>query len=154
MRTLLLAAPKISVYATGASMTPFIFSGELVTIQRVDDPSALQAGDIIFFTTAHGELVLHRLIKLIGKGQALVLQAKGDNRTSPDKPISRDCVIAKVTVIEKRVPFSGIYRIKTDHFPWKMISRLIARCSSWNIIPKMISRLSRMGLLRLIKKAL
>lgn len=80
---------------TGRSMSPFLASGDYVTLSRVP-LDALRLGDIIFFRSGDGAFKLHRLIAL--KKDCII--AKGDALRSPDLPVDRRHYIGKVIRIE------------------------------------------------------
>ena len=116
---------SLRVRVTGRSMQPFLRGGEIVTIKKV--PCAeLRIGDLIFFESSQGVLVLHRIVrKKLSDNGAYIFQTRGDGLMSFDGEIHGGSVLGKVLLIEKP-SLSG----KTMHI--KMNS-LFYRCMNFSI---------------------
>ena len=99
---------------TGRSMAPFINSGEIVILHKVDS-KYLNKGDIIYFTDGTGSAVLHRIIaKEIKTNGKISFTTRGDALLQYDAPISEDQVLAKASYVEKVIPFIGPMQIDID----------------------------------------
>lgn len=116
---------NLRVKVTGRSMLPFLRGGEIVIIKKV--PCAeLRIGDLIFFESSQGVLVLHRIVrkKLIDNG-AHIFQTRGDGLMALDEEINENSVLGKVLLIE-RPSQSG----KTTHIN---MNSLFYRCMNFSI---------------------
>lgn len=82
--------------AGGMSMSPFVRSGDVLTISPVNSP--LKVGEVVAFRHSNGgRFAVHRIIDT-GK-QGLLL--KGDNCSLADGWISPEAIIGRVTRIER-----------------------------------------------------
>ena len=97
---LLGAGLSLRVQVTGASMSPFLTGGELLTIRKVP-LAALQRGDLVFFKTSRGVPVLHRLVRKKRAGNGFVMQTQGDALAGPDEPFLPSDFLGKAARIEK-----------------------------------------------------
>lgn len=83
--------------AAGASMSPFIRSGDIITIMPVS--ARIRPGDVLAFRQPEGDkLAVHRVIGLGRKGFLL----KGDNGGHADGRVNRERIIGRVTRVEHR----------------------------------------------------
>jgi signal peptidase I len=91
----------IQFRAHGNSMAPLIRNGDVVLVEPVK-PEKLRIGDIIFYGTAIGRYIVHRLVR---KGKIYcspVLITRGDNLKHPDAPVSPEHILGKVVRIESQ----------------------------------------------------
>lgn len=117
---------SIRVRVTGRSMTPFLRSGEVVTIneQRHD---SLMIGDLIFFRNASGSLLLHRIVrKKRSVDGTFVFQTLGDGLYSPDEPIPQDAVLGKVSMIERATSGGETEQVSMETLPRRTMNYLLA----------------------------
>lgn len=91
---------NMRIRVTGRSMAPFLKGGEVVTIKKVPC-SDLRRGDLIFFETSGGSLLLHRLVKKSRAGEGYLFQTRGDGLRSFDNPVHGEKVFGKVCRIER-----------------------------------------------------
>ncbi len=92
----------LRVRVTGRSMAPFLTSGDIVTIQKVN-PGTLIKGDIVFFKTKEGITILHRLINMKPMdGENICFFTKGDALIMYDEPFYPYQVMGKVIRVEKK----------------------------------------------------
>ena len=92
---------SLRVKVTGRSMRPFLMGGEIVTIKKVPC-SELRTGDLIFFDSSQGVLVLHRLVrKKLSDSGAHIFQTRGDGLMAFDEEIDGRSVLGKVLRIER-----------------------------------------------------
>jgi signal peptidase I len=110
---------------TGASMTPFLKGGEILTIRKVRF-SSLRIGDLIFFKGRRGYLVLHRIIRRSWLNGCLNFHTKGDGTSALDEPVDEDHVLGKVSRIERIVPHGKTKHIDMESRLRKEINYLIA----------------------------
>lgn len=109
---------------TGRSMSPFLRGEEILTIKKVPG-SSLHNGDLIFFKTRYGSLLLHRIIRKQYKDM-LIFQTKGDATVIPDEPVSERGVLGKVYKIEKILSSGRTKHIDMESPLWKTINYLLA----------------------------
>ena len=83
--------------AAGASMSPFIRSGDVITLTAVHD--RIHFGEVLALRqTENDRLAVHRVIGLGRKGFLL----KGDNGGHADGRVNRERIIGRVTRVEHR----------------------------------------------------
>jgi len=75
-------------------MRPLIRNGDCLTVSPVDH---LKIGDIVFFFSTTGRLVVHRINKI--KNNLII--TKGDAVLGEDYPVKREAVLGKVVMIER-----------------------------------------------------
>jgi signal peptidase I len=66
------------------SMEPTFKTGSIIAVKPVRDTSNLKKHDIITYIVPEEQLVTHRIIDVIKKGEHLMFQTKGDNNEDPD----------------------------------------------------------------------
>lgn len=119
---------SLRIRATGRSMAPFLKGGEILTIKKVPD-SSFYIGDLIFFKTRYGSLLLHRLIRKQHRDM-VILQTKGDAVPGADEPVSEHNILGKVCIIEKNIFGMATKRVHMESRFWKTINYLLAIISS------------------------
>ena len=144
LRKILSFTPQITITATGSSMTPFVRSGERVTLNRVENPFVLKNGNIILFANSKGRMLLHRIVTAQNESKNFTLQTKGDNRFVADTAILPDKVIAKVSRLEKELPILGFHSFDLESKSWKLVGRTLAWSSRFNIYLRCRRFLSRL----------
>ena len=92
--SLLADGMSVELAVTGASMSPFIRSQDTVTLTPID-PQRIRRGDIVAFTRAGGQLVVHRVIDLT----ASRFRTRGDAAPQADEWIARRLLVARVTAV-------------------------------------------------------
>ncbi len=116
----------LRVKVTGTSMTPFIRSGEIVTIRKISPPS-LQKGEVVFFRDRQGFPVIHRLIRKSGREKHVVFQTKGDALFLCDQSVSVEHILGKVCKIEKKKILRRTgHTINMESTFWKAANYLLA----------------------------
>jgi signal peptidase I len=96
--------------AAGFSMTPFIRSGDVITIAPTSAP--IRFGDVVAFENlSSGKLVVHRVVRVSSDSYII----KGDNSPESDEVVPVSRILGRVARVErcgKRVRLgSGIERI-------------------------------------------
>lgn len=119
---------SLRIRATGRSMSPFLKGGEILTIKKVPD-SCFHIGDLIFFKTRYGSLLLHRIIRKKYK-DIVILQTKGDAVLGADEPVSEHDILGKVCIIEKNIFGMSTKRVHMESPLWKTINYMLAIFSS------------------------
>jgi signal peptidase I len=119
---------SLRIRATGRSMVPFLKGGEILTIKKGPD-SSFHIGDLIFFKTRYGSLLLHRIIRKQYRDMVL-LQTKGDAVPGADEPVSEHDILGKVYKIEKILSSGRTKHIDMESPLWKTINYLLAIISS------------------------
>jgi signal peptidase I len=84
----------VELAVTGASMTPCIRSGDVVTLQPETAP---RRGDVIATRDPASRLRVHRVIRI----RERTLQTRGDAAASPDPETRADDVLGRVVSIER-----------------------------------------------------
>ena len=131
---LLESGADLRVSVTGKSMTPFLSSGDTVTIRRVEN-GRLTAGDLVFYRNRLGLPVLHRLIRVVrtGKGKRL-LHTKGDALTVFDEPFTEPSLLGKVSFVEKAGRgHNQRTGLDMESLRWRIINRVIAGVSGLGV---------------------
>ena len=71
--------------AHGNSMSPFLWDGDVITVQPLDAVSGqVRAGDIVFCDLGNDRLVVHRVKQVIRSQQDIVFVIQGDAARHPD----------------------------------------------------------------------
>ncbi len=91
---------QLSFSMRGNSMYPALKSGDVGIVEKCSITD-IQIGDIIVFKQ-NGELVAHRLVKIIVNDGTHLLVAKGDKNMHPDKPFAIEALIGKVCSFQRR----------------------------------------------------
>jgi signal peptidase I len=118
---------SLRIKATGKSMAPFLTGGEILTIRK-SPVSSLHVGDLVFFKTRYGSLLLHRIIKKKNKNMVIFL-TKGDAVPEIDEPVFEYNVLGKVCMIEK-ISGMGTKRVNMESRFRRTINFLLAVFSS------------------------
>ncbi len=94
IREVLASGGEFRLYPHGTSMLPLLRQGrDSVSLRRVDSP--IRKGDILFYQRPDGSFVLHRVRAVKPDGLTMM----GDNQTLPERGVSPDWVIGRVTRI-------------------------------------------------------
>ena len=94
IREVLSSGGEFRLYPHGTSMLPLLRQGrDSVALRRVDSP--IRVNDILFYQRPDGSFVLHRVRAVSPNGLTLM----GDNQTVPERGVSPDWVIGRVTRI-------------------------------------------------------
>lgn len=110
----------LSFKALGNSMTPFICSGDVITVKSTESDN-LSIGDIIFYVS-ETRFIVHRLIQKNKIGTELFFITKGDNRGLPDPPVESSQIKGKVVKIER-----GSKSIDMESLSWKLVNYIISK---------------------------
>ena len=106
IREVLASGGEFRLYPHGTSMLPLLRQGrDSVSLRQVDSP--IRKGDILFYQRPDGSFVLHRVRAVTPDGLTLM----GDNQTLPERGVSPDWVIGRVTRIfrdDKEVICDGL----------------------------------------------
>lgn len=110
IREVLASGGEFRMYPHGTSMLPLLRQGrDSVSLRQVDSP--IRKGDILFYQRPDGSFVLHRVRAVKPDGLTMM----GDNQTLPERGVSPDWVIGRVTRIfrdDKEVTCNGFgYRL-------------------------------------------
>jgi hypothetical protein len=82
---------------TGRSMTPFVQSGDRVTVKPAD-ADGLSFGDVVVFAAGGHALTVHRIVGWSGEA----IRSRGDMAGQEDAPVARHEVLGVVTRVERR----------------------------------------------------
>jgi len=83
--------------AAGFSMTPFIRSGDVITI--APKPAWVRIGDVVAFELpSSGKLVVHRIVRVSSDGYII----KGDNSPESDTDVPGSRILGRVARVERR----------------------------------------------------
>ena len=106
--------------AHGRSMHPFIKNGDIILVEPRNGNS-VGIGDIIFYRRPDGSSAAHRLVKITGKKDGLILITKGDALRFVDPPVTSGQVMGRVINIE-----GNGRTLKLNGWPGGIFGRLIA----------------------------
>lgn len=119
----------VPVPVKGSSMVPFFREGDTVYLDSV--PQKLHIGDIVLYTRASGDYILHRIVSVSSNGKFAVL---GDAQLmSSAEYVSGDCIKAIVTSACR----SGRHQ-SSFSFSWKAFSFIWSHTARIRRIPTAI----------------
>jgi len=119
----------LKVAVTGKSMTPFIKSGDTVTIRKIP-ADRLVIGDLIFYKNRLGLPVLHRLIGIKTTGDGKLFRTKGDALSVFDEPFVEQVFMGKVFSIERASGCGNRMRgLDMASLKWRIINFIVAGLS-------------------------
>lgn len=110
----------IPVTISGSSMTPFLDPGDTVLLDL--PPESIVPGDVILFTRAGGQYVLHRVIRVFPDG---MLELLGDAQVRSE-PVHPSHVRAVVTCLRRGEKLYDARSLRWRFFrgPWRHIRHL------------------------------
>jgi len=88
---------KLHLRATGASMLPAVWPGDILSVRNHDTAEALP-GDIVLFAR-EGRLVAHRVVERTLCQDRIQWVTRGDSVSDNDAPISSHELLGRVTAI-------------------------------------------------------
>ena len=126
IREVLASGGEFRLYPHGTSMLPLLRQGrDSVSLRRVDSP--IRKGDILFYQRPDGSFVLHRVRAVTPNGLTMM----GDNQTLPERGVSLDWVIGRVTRIfrdDKEVICDGLrYRLYRKLWQFTILRGLLLK---------------------------
>ena len=83
--------------APGFSMSPFIRDGDVITLVSYTAASCLSGDVVAFVRPGTNRLVVHRVVGMSRDG----CRIRGDNTPEDDGEIPHECIIGKVTRVER-----------------------------------------------------
>ena len=86
--------------ARGRSMYPFIREGDAITVEPIEG-GQLRLGDVIFYKSNEGRIVIHRVIKRVFHSDSLMAVTKGDANLALDRSVPLTQVLGRVKLIER-----------------------------------------------------
>ena len=89
----------IRLRATGTSMLPALWPGDLLTIEPLDATKAT-VGDIVL-AARDGRFVVHRLAQIGGQHGAADWITRGDAMPEYDSPVSAENILGRVSQVER-----------------------------------------------------
>jgi signal peptidase I len=131
---------RVRMTATGSSMRPFIRDGDVVELEPLD-PASVRPGDVVLALLENGKNVLHR----VARAQEDRLILKGDALRSPDPPVLKDRLVARVASVHR-----GGRSLRLDNSFWRLAGLLWSRSSLGPVLLWRFGRIRRAltGLLR------
>lgn len=93
------------------SMKPYISRGDVVLVDKIDteDHKNLKKGDILAFKQ-HSKIIVHRIYKIIQRGDNVYFVTKGDNNNQADQGIIEPGdVLGKVLLKVKKIGLPSIW---------------------------------------------
>jgi len=122
---------EVRLRATGASMMPVVWPGDVLTVRRCD-MEELQPGDIVLYQR-EGKLVAHRITRINGD----LLITRGDSVRHDDSPVRKSDVVGQIVSLRRwghRVPSglsfwsrTGSYILRRSNFCLHAAMLLAAR---------------------------
>jgi signal peptidase I len=89
----------VSIAATGTSMLPGIWPGDLLRIELAV-PAAVIPGDIVLFQR-DDRLFIHRVQQVRSEAGGIWLTTRGDSLTYSDPPFTESALLGRVTTITR-----------------------------------------------------
>jgi polysaccharide export outer membrane protein len=90
---------NIKVPVTGDSMSPLLRTGDAIYVERVKAED-LSVGDILVYKT-EGNMVAHRLVRILRKNGRCMFLTKGDTFSHVDSPLRESSLIGRVYAVRK-----------------------------------------------------
>ena len=115
---------RLRLRATGASMLPAVWPGDILSVRSHDVVEALP-GDIVLFGR-EGRLVAHRVVERTLCQDRIQWVTRGDSVGGNDAPVSSHHLLGRVTAIER-----GHHRIVPRLTFWGRIASWILRRSEF-----------------------
>lgn len=96
-------APLKFLTVTSDSMSPAIKRGSLLLVAK---SPAYQEGEIVSFISPSGQLITHRLVKIVAEGDGVFYQSRGDANANPDQVLIKESdILGRVRV---NLPWLGL----------------------------------------------
>ena len=127
----------------GGSMHPFIRDEDIIEVKPIE-ASVIRLGDVIFYRSARGRLLAHRVIKVGAQRGQVALVTKGDSVSRPDQLVRPEQVLGQVVAIKR----AG-RTIRLDRGIYQPISVLWARLSPYSSWFYPVLRKAKHGLRRI-----
>jgi signal peptidase I len=125
---------SLRVRVTGKSMTPFLRGGEFVTLKEVL-LSSVHIGDLVFWKSERGQLLLHRVIKKSrDPNGCLWIQTKGDAVKEPDAPVMANQVLGRVYRVEQIKNSGQAVCMELSAGIWPLINPMLAWLSRARVL--------------------
>lgn len=105
-KKLISSSGSMIIPSNGYSMYPVIRPKDECHFTQASEQD-LQIGDILLFGDGDGLLVGHRLVRVEGTPTNCCYICKGDTNLYPDKPISFDRIVGKLSLIERKSKKAG-----------------------------------------------
>jgi hypothetical protein len=115
---------RLHLRATGASMLPVVWPGDILSVRNHDTAEALP-GDIVLFAR-EGRLVAHRVVERTLCQDRIQWVTRGDSVSDNDAPVSSHELLGRVTAIVR-----GHRRIAPRLTFWGRIASWILRRSEF-----------------------
>jgi signal peptidase I len=90
----------IRFLAKGKSMYPFIREEDTITVEPIEE-GRLRLGDVIFYRSNEGRIIIHRVIKKVFYGDSMMIVTKGDASLVLDTAIPLEHVLGRVKLIQR-----------------------------------------------------
>jgi len=90
----------IQLRISGTAMCPTIEEGDIITIEPVD-PTTIRTHDIVFYASASGTAVVHRVVAVEKRGGCTYVLARADHAEVHDAPIPLSQILGRVVAIER-----------------------------------------------------
>ena len=117
---------SIRFQAKGFSMRPFIQDGDFITVSPIES-SSVRIGDVVFYSTAENNVIVHRVFNKYGKDGNMNLVIKGDASFGFPEKVDIQNVLGKVVAIERK----GRER-RLDTKPYRIICLFFAGLSPFS----------------------
>lgn len=99
-RDMLEKGKSIRFQAKGWSMRPFIRDGDFIVVSPVKG-SSIRKGEVVFYSTAENEIIVHRIIRKYKKNDRITVLIKGDASFGPPEKVDIQNVLGKAIAIER-----------------------------------------------------
>jgi hypothetical protein len=90
---------KLKVRATGLSMLPTLWPGDVLTVQSIR-PEQAEPGEIVLYMR-HGRFFIHRIVSKALTGDRMHLVTRGDCMAEDDPRVERSELLGKVIEVRR-----------------------------------------------------
>ena len=97
--SLLTEGKVLKIRASGYSMYPLIKPGSVIFIEPLMENKNPVPGEILAWKRESG-FVVHRLVRIIMKGNEIIYITRGDSCGNEDKPVTKEMIAGKVIRVE------------------------------------------------------
>lgn len=119
--------------AFGQSMLPSIPDGAVLEIKPIA-ANSIMVGDVVFFVSAQGAPLVHRIARRFRREGQYYVQAWGDNNPAPDISVPERLVLGRIVAYEiggnrfKLSPSWVVFlRLLFCRYGWYYLRRIVAK---------------------------
>jgi signal peptidase I len=99
-RQLLSRNLPVELRMSGASMSPAIEDGDIITVEPVSD-EPIRQGDIVLYHSRFDTAVIHRVVRIDRSSSEKSILTRGDSASQNDLPVPVHRVLGRVKLVER-----------------------------------------------------